>query len=90
MKLDRDSLAAKSLGITHTDDPSRYISPQVDIHFMIRTAETLINNEHKPFPFHADFLYSLAKALADDIHARHLQQNNESVPNFALLLVRKV
>lgn len=90
VKLDKDATAAKTLGITHLDDLSLYISSEVDILLIILAADAFVKNNCNPAPFHKNYFYRHFKAFLDELYVRHLKQGKETFATFALFLDKNV
>lgn len=53
-KLGKDASAAKSLGITHLNELSLFISSEDNVFFMIQAADESVKKNYKPALFHAN------------------------------------
>lgn len=79
-KMCKNAPAAKCFGVKHLDDLGLYISPKMDILFMIYAADALVKTKHKPSPFHANSIYRHARALLNERYLCHLQHEKEKLP----------
>lgn len=85
-RLARDALVAKTLGMTHLDNRSLYISSKWDIIFIIRDADAFGKDDHRYSSFQANFFVRHARARLDKLHTRNLEQDIKKLPRFALFL----
>lgn len=56
LKPGKDTLAAKTLGITQRDDQSLYNSSEIDILYMFQATDAIVKNGRKPSLFPRKFL----------------------------------
>lgn len=89
-KLSKDALVTKAHGITHLDNPSLYISCGEDILIMIQAADAFFRNNHKPTPYHVNFIHRHAKAVLDKLHVGGLNKDWKKFPTFALFIDTKL
>lgn len=84
--LEKDASAARKLGIKQRDDPALYISSVENILLMIQAVDEFFKNDQKPAPapLHANSLCRHATVVSDQHHVRHLEQDKEQFPTFAL------
>lgn len=72
MTLSKEDRKAKSLGITHLEDTSLYISPVKLVLLMIQAANRFVKNDHKPGVFYKNYFYRHTIALFNELRAGHL------------------
>lgn len=90
MKLGRGDPAASNLRITYIVDSRHYMYSDVDILRVIETDDALVNNDQKTAPFHENSFRRHARAPLDELHACHLEQDQEKFPSFSSFLETKI
>lgn len=90
VELNKDAPAKNILAITYLDDPSFYISSEQNRLLMNQAADTFSKNDYTPALSTQILFYRYTRALLDGLHARHLQQEKEKFPTFALFLGKKI
>lgn len=86
VKLSKNAPAAKSLSITYLDYPSLYIFSEVYILLMGQVSDAIIKIDHNPARCYANFSYTNARSMIQELHVCPLKQYKENFPNFALFL----
>lgn len=90
VNLDRDTPAAKTLGITHHHDLTLYISFEESSLLMNQATEAFVKDYYKPTSFHKSPFHGGARRLLGKPHFRHLKQDKEEFPAFALFCDPKI
>lgn len=73
----KNAPASMTIGINHLDDPSLYVSSEECILLMIEAADAFVNDYHKLAFFHADLICRHVRALINELHLCHLEQERE-------------
>lgn len=68
-RLYKDAPKAKTLGITHLDDPNLPISSEADTLHMIQAANTFFKNDRRPGPKRIQFIDTSGISLTSSTNA---------------------
>lgn len=88
-KLRRDALVAKTVRITHLNDPSLSISLQKNILPIFQAADLFFKNGEKLASFPTNFIYKHARSRVFELLFHHLDYDKVKIWTFALFLDTK-
>lgn len=86
-RLGNEVSAAKTLGISHFDDRSLYVSSQENIILIVLVAHAFDKSEHRRVSIHVSSFCRLVRVLVNELHARQLQKDEKKFLFFALFLI---
>lgn len=90
MSLFRGVLALRTLGTTHCDEPSLYISSEADFLLIIQAADVFVKNNHKRAFFRPNVFYRHRRALLDGLLVYHSKQGEEKFTMLTIVLETRI